>query len=139
LLAVTPNDDLNRLATLEFAHDFGGAEVYQLVPWEAVVDSPSTRREVIASVTKGRLLFREDATFGNLAQRFAQGEQIKRTRITEEFTLESFRELYGQDALLMFARRPNGALEIATVDKPLEPRAGDMLIALVPPEQPSKP
>ena len=134
LLAVTPNDDLNRLATLEFAHDFGGAEVYQLAPWQAAGESQSTRREVIASATKGRLLFREDATFGDLAQRIAQGQQIKRTRITDEFTEQSFREMYGEDALILFARRANGALDIATVDKPLEPQAGDMLIALVPPD-----
>jgi hypothetical protein len=138
LLAVTPNDDLNRLATLEFAHDFGGAGVYQLSPWMAANEALSTRREVIASVTKGRLLFRKDATFGNLAQRIAQGEQIKRTRITQEFTGESFRQMYGEDALILFARRANGTLEIGTVDKPIEPQPSDTLIALVPPDPPAE-
>lgn len=132
LLAVTPNDDLNRLATLEFAHDFGRAEVYQLAPWKSTNASPSTRREIVASASKGRVLFREDAAFGNLAQRFAQGEQIKRTRITQEFTGESFWQMYGEDALILFARRANGTLDVATVDKPIEPEAGDTLIALVP-------
>ena len=133
LLAATPNDDLNRLATMEFAHDFGMEEVYQLPPWERS-GATAGHRETAPAMNHGRLLFRADANFGNLAERMASGQEIKRTKITDEFTLESFTEFYGEDALILFIKRTDGDLDISTVDKAIEPEPGDMLIALVPPD-----
>jgi hypothetical protein len=44
LLAVTPNDDLNTLAAMEFAPVFGRENVYQLSPGEALLKKRASRR-----------------------------------------------------------------------------------------------
>ena len=41
LFAVTPNDEINSLAAIEYAHIFGRSEIYQLAPWESRSTSQS--------------------------------------------------------------------------------------------------
>jgi hypothetical protein len=76
-------------------------------------------------------LFSPEASYDELARRFAAGQQIKKTKITQEFTLDQFRERYGDRALLLFVKNPLGELKIAAADKPLKPEAGDTVFALV--------
>ena len=54
MLAVTPNDDLDRLASLEFSHDFGRANVYQLA---TKGERASERRQTSMAHIQGRKLF----------------------------------------------------------------------------------
>ena len=78
LLAMTPNDEVNTLAAMEFAERFGRAEVYQLATTE-----PSThRRDRVAAYRRGRTLFRKEATFDVLASRWGNQAVIKKTLIT---------------------------------------------------------
>jgi CPA1 family monovalent cation:H+ antiporter len=129
LLAVTPNDELNRLAALEYSHDFGRAGVYQLNP----LDGGSSRRETAPPHIQGRLLFAPEVTYDTLAARINHGAQIKRTGITEEFSFEDFRSRYGDSAIVLFVVTEAGQLNIATADAQLEPGAGQTVIALVDP------
>ena len=129
LLAATPNDDLNRLAVVEFGHVFGRANTYQLEPWRPA----SGKREPSAPHLEGRYLFREGVTYSELAGRVAQGAIVKRTHLTDEFTLDSFREMYGETGLVLFVKMENGELQVVTTDAPLAPKAGSTLIALVDP------
>ena len=132
MVAATPNDDLNRLAALEFTHIFGRANVYQLNPWQA----PGGKREANVAHIEGRYLFREEVDHGELASRIAKGAIVKRTHLTEEFSLEDFKEMYGDDALVLFVKSPTGELDIVTTDAKLDPKSGSTLIALVdPPEE----
>jgi NhaP-type Na+/H+ or K+/H+ antiporter len=129
LLAVTPNDDLNRLAVLEYSPDFGRAGVYQLNP----LDGGSSRRDTASPHIQGRLLFAPDVTYYTLAARMNGGAQIKRTRITDEFTFEDFQEMYSESLIVLFVVTEGGQLNIATADAPLVPKAGQTVIALVDP------
>ena len=126
-LAVTPNDDLNRLAAMELTNTFGSANSYQLSPWQ----SATGKREVNAPHIEGRYLFREDVTYGELASRIAQGAVVKRTHLTAEFTFADFQEMYGESGLVLFVKHPSGALDVVTTDAKLDPKDGDTLIALV--------
>ena len=132
LLAVTPNDDLNALAVMEFAQVFGRAEVYQLTPTEATAG----RRESTSPHIGGRYVFGPSANFDALALRLAQNSQIKRTKITEEFTYEQFRELYGPSAFVLFVKDEFGKLTVCSADAPSEPKPGQTVIALVDPVDP---
>ena len=115
----------------------GGDRPLQVLPAIACVAEAQGRREADTAHLEGRRLFSETANFGDLAARVAQGQAIKRTGLSEEFTMEDFRALYGEQALPMFCKSENGQLKIATADKPLDPGPGDTLISLVPAQQPT--
>jgi CPA1 family monovalent cation:H+ antiporter len=79
------------------------------------------------------LLFAPDVTYYTLAARMNGGAQIKRTRITDEFTFEDFQEMYSESLIVLFVVTEGGQLNIATADAPLVPKAGQTVIALVDP------
>ena len=129
LLAVTPNDELNRLAALEYLPDFGRAGVYQLNP----LDGGSSRRDTASPHIQGRLLFAPDVNYYTLASRINAGAQIKRTGITAEFTFADFQKMYGESLIVLFVLTEGGQLNIATAAAPLVPKPGQTVIAVVDP------
>jgi hypothetical protein len=129
LLAMTSNDEVNALATMEFTEQFGRAEVYQLVPREP----PGGRHERVPAHRRGRLLFHKNATFEYLEQRFRAGHQIKKTMISDDFTFKHFVERYGDTAVVLMVIDGNGRITINTTDQNLQPKPGQKVIALVEP------
>ncbi len=131
LLAMTPNDEVNTLASMEFAERFGRAEVYQL----ATGEPSSQRRDRVPAYRRGRTLFRKDATFDVLASRWGNGAILKKTMITEDFTFDDFRARYGENTIVLFA--VDGArLIVNTTEGPKTLKAGQKVIALVDPVEP---
>jgi CPA1 family monovalent cation:H+ antiporter len=129
LLAVTPNDEVNTLAAMEYVHVFSRANVYQLAPrarthsrWQTV---PETRR--------GRSLFQTDLTHQQLEQLMATGGVVKTTALTASFTWADFRTLYGEAALVLFAVDASKRLKIRTPQGSFQPAPGDRVVAIVPP------
>ena len=51
--------------------------------------------------------------------------------MTDEFTLESYRELYGAAALALMIISENGRLSILTSDSEYEPQSGESIISVV--------
>ena len=91
-VGMAPNDELNRLAAMEYAHDFGKSEIYQLSPW----DRGEGRRESWAPHIRGRILFNDKLTFHELSRRVDEvGWQFKRTKITSEYGFDEFQRSYG--------------------------------------------
>ncbi len=80
---------------------------------------------------RGRWLFDESISYGDLARRVAGGAVIKTTTLSEEFTFESFREHYGDSAVPLFVVTANKRLTVVTADQPADPKPGDALISLV--------
>jgi len=128
-MALTPNNELNRLAAMEYVHDFGRAEVYQLPPW----DHGGGRRQSYTPHARGRVLFDESLTFQAISRRFDEGAEIKRTKITDEFGFVDFQARYGENAIVLFLVDSNGQLTVATSEATLSPKSGEMVIALVDP------
>jgi NhaP-type Na+/H+ or K+/H+ antiporter len=136
LLALTPNDEANSLSNLNFAEIFGRDNVYQLPPARLERDEENGE-DFSPGHLRGRFLFAKRANFTALTRRFAEGGQIKRTSITEEFDREAFERLYGEEALPLFVVDPEGRLRVVTAgDRPVV-RPGSTLVALVeePPEE----
>jgi hypothetical protein len=131
LLAMTADDDVNVLATLHFRELFGRAEVYQLPLHEGgnprVAGAPSHLR--------GRNLFAAGVTYEALDRRFAAGQVVKATKLSQEFDYAAFRERYGEDALPLFIMTESGALNVCTADKKPSPKPGQTLISLVDPRR----
>ncbi len=128
LLALTANSEVNALAALHFEEYFGRDGVFQLSAGEPEKGRGET--EGISRMLRGRTLFAREATFPRLSGRFATGAEVKSTNLTDEFSLEDFRRLYGESARVMFVVR-DGALKVSTVEDRVTPRADDLIIALV--------
>lgn len=125
LMAMTPNDEVNSLAATEFAEMFGSANVYQFA-----APSSKERLERVPSHRRGRVLFADGVTHDALQLRFAAGAVIKKTTLSDDFTIDDFRQKY-PSALLLFTLPEKGKLTICTPGRKFEPRAGKKLIALV--------
>jgi len=127
LLAMTPNDEVNTLAAMGFAERFGRAEVYQV----AAAEASSGRTESVGAYRRGRTLFDKLTTIEQLETRFAAGATIKKTLLSDDFTLDDFLARYGDSTLLLFCLEENGNLTIATDEKDMLPKPGQKLVALV--------
>jgi NhaP-type Na+/H+ or K+/H+ antiporter len=136
VLAMTPNPEVNVLATLHFRDRFGRGEVYQL-PLAETAKTPAG--EPPFGDWGGRFLFSPQASHRELTRRFETGATIKATSLTERFGWDDFRAQHGDDALPLFAIQGRSLL-VATVDVPLRPAPGQTVIALVsaaPPDDPA--
>ncbi len=131
LLAMTPNDEVNALATLHFAEVFGRSSVFQLISRDRTADGSGP---TIPSHLRGRFLYAPDATHQAIAARVAAGAVFKRTTLSEEFGFDDFQSRHGNTALLMFVSKGPGDLEVIAAESTRSPKAGHTLISLVGPD-----
>ncbi|HBP20934.1 MAG TPA: hypothetical protein DEA08_24490 [Planctomycetes bacterium] len=129
--AATPNDEVNSLAVHRFVDFFGEAGVSQLAR-QGQTDTGHG-----AAFEQGRRLFAEDATWAALAARLQAGERIKATPLSAEFDYQSWRALYGPEALPLLVVTARGEVIPFSADHQPRPEAGDSLVALVPRESPA--
>lgn len=127
IFALTPNDEVNALSSLHYAHLFGRREVYQL----AMTAKPGKDGDAFPTHLRARILFGEDWTYDALVERWDRGARFKATKLTEQFGMEEWRREHGKTAIPMVAVDGEGRVKVATVDRPLDPQPGDTLIALV--------
>ncbi len=125
-LALTPNDEVNTLTSMHFAHEFGRSMTYQLPP-DTV---PSKEKPGGTTSEGGRRLFAPSADYFDLSGRFARG-RVRVTLLTETFDYEAFLAEHSEGALPLFALSKDAKLSVATVDKPLAPGPGDRVFALI--------
>ncbi|MFK7737497.1 MAG: cation:proton antiporter [Pirellulaceae bacterium] len=127
-LAVTPSDEVNTLATMEYTHIFSRASVYQM---ESRTKSPG-RWQSIPEKRRARMLFSETVFHSVLADMFEKGAVVKATPLTESFSMEEFRKTHGEDVVVLFSVDADRKLHIRTSAADFEPAAGDTVIAIVP-------
>jgi NhaP-type Na+/H+ or K+/H+ antiporter len=127
LLAMTPNDEVNTLAAIGFVERFGRAGVYQVA-----ADEDSNKQPAHQDAYRGgRTLFDPPLTIGQLEARLSAGAVIKKTLLTDDFSLEDFRARYSDSAVMLLVVDEAGQLRVATSDSDTTPKAGDKVIALV--------
>ncbi|MDP7655392.1 MAG: NAD-binding protein, partial [Roseibacillus sp.] len=126
LVAGTSNDEVNSLATREFAHIFGKANVWQIAP----SDKDAHPTTSVASHRRGRICFSEEPTFQNLQNLACRDGIIKKTLLTEIFTLEHFHAIHGEEAVILFLHDESKGLRPAAADLENIP-AGTTIYSLV--------
>jgi NhaP-type Na+/H+ or K+/H+ antiporter len=126
MLALTGNDEFNVLAANRGAELFGRKESYR----QSINTTGVSLQDPSSEVLEGRILFAKNATHQELDRRFAKGDIIKATTLTEEFTYDDFRLQY-PTALLMFVVDSAGSLNVITADAPVLPSDGQTVVALV--------
>jgi len=126
LIATTPNDEVNSLAGQNFIHAFGSENVWQVAP----ADDDAHHQTAVAGHMRGRICFPNRPQYRRLENFAAQGAVIKKTTITDQFTMENFKELYGEDHILLFRVTEERGLDIAR-DEMRAPGSETTLYAMV--------
>ncbi|MBT8383975.1 MAG: cation:proton antiporter [Ignavibacteria bacterium] len=127
LIALTPNDEANSLAALHMSEEFERGEMYQLPP---LSKKSGKEVEFSAKHLRARFLFGEGINFYQLNSLFQQGWSIKSTKISDEFTFKDMQTHYSEKIIPFFLIDDYGRLSISTIEKSLEPKLGDTVIAL---------
>ncbi|NLG20133.1 MAG: sodium:proton antiporter [Actinomycetales bacterium] len=132
-VAATDDDGTNTTAAREFGHTLGRSHVFQLLREDA---SPSTHdRHSSAQRLSARAPFRPALTHEELDERVAAGMVVRRTSLTESFTVEDYQER-NPEAVLLFSHDGTRA-QVITEDTDL-PESGVTLIALAPAREPKR-
>lgn len=129
LLATTPNDEVNSLATQHFVHVFGREYIWQVAP----LDDGEHHSTAVASHMRARISFPSRPKFTRLERFAAEGAVIKKTTLTEQFTIKDFQEMYGEDHILLFHVSEERGLLVAH-DEMRNPAPGTTLYAMIRPE-----
>ena len=129
LIALTPNDDVNTLASSHYAELFGGAYVYQLHPAKLPAGIGSNP----AADLGGRFLFGSAWDYQSVLTALEAGGQVRRTTLSEEYRLEDYQDS-DDEAVPLFIVRSGGRLSIVLSgsDDPLSGAGpGDTIVSLV--------
>ncbi|NLS91031.1 MAG: hypothetical protein GXX96_02450 [Planctomycetaceae bacterium] len=128
-LALTPNREVNSLAGQHFSEVFGRNSVFLLPSPPA----KGIRAETAPKFVHGRIAFGSEITFDYLQNRFAQGAEVKKTKLTDEFDFQAFQAHYNGTAVPLFLVSESGRLTVFTAVDPPQPKIGQTVIALVDP------
>ncbi len=127
MLAVTSNTEVNSLACLRFAEDFGRQEVYQL-PFSYAKDG---RHELVPQKHRGRWLFREELNYADLREFAGHTPQVRNTKLTPAFDYNAFLSENGDKLLPLFILKADRSIQICTVKAFRNPKPGDRVVSLV--------
>ncbi len=126
MLAMTPNDEVNSLATERLGHLLGRANVFQLAP------RADGGRHDATHTHRVRYLFGADETFRRISERFAAGAILQATRLTPELTYARWRSLYEAGGVPLFVVT-RGRVAVFSTDLAPLPKSGDVLVSLLTP------
>lgn len=127
-IALTPNDQVNSLAAIEFHEVFERSELYQLKP-----DTPNKQRVAQSLDSKrARYVFSGGTTYFTLNELHDQRFIVKSTKLTDEFDYQMFREKYTPQAVLLFSINEARELTVFTDELGPNPQSGETLLAFVP-------
>ena len=131
-IAATPDDGTNTTASEEFIHTLGRANVFQLRRADSGSDEKKKQPERAATLDRlsARAPFRPSATHEQLEELVGQGMTVRRTELTEAFTLDDYLAR-NPEAVLLFTHDGTRA-SVITEDSTV-PEQGVSLIALARP------
>jgi NhaP-type Na+/H+ or K+/H+ antiporter len=129
LLALTPNDDVNTLASTRFAPTFGGAETFQLVPRRkntGIGSDPATE-------FGGRQLFSPDWNYHSLDDFLERGGEVRRIKLGTDAAITDSQLSSASIVAVLFVVKTTGRVQVI-VESNTEPlrdvAPGDTVIAL---------
>ncbi len=124
-IGLTPNDEVNALASAHFAALYGKANVFQAASAENTGDD--VRKDL-----RGRVLFSKEHSLTSLDIAVGRGAKVKGTQLTDEFNFAEFMERF-PDAIPLGVLE-DGRLSLFTAGKDPEAEPGQTLLTLVTPE-----
>ena len=135
LFSLSPQSDLNALATMRFKPEFGKSGVFSLPSkGEAEEGADKASAERI-----GRTLFGMDVTYSRLSGLLGDGAEIHSTTLTDSFGYDDFLARFGDEALPLFAITPRENLRVFTAEDSIKPGSGWTLLYLFRTEEEQEP
>jgi len=128
LMALTPNDEANSLAALHMSDAFERGELYQLPP---ISEKSGNELEFSPKHLRARFLFGEGINYYHLSALFEQGWSLKSTKLSDSFGYADMKNHYGEKVIPFFLIDANEKLIISTIENPIKPKSGELVIALV--------
>lgn len=125
MLALTGNDEVNTLASLNFIELFGRSQVYQL-------PAANQRGPATPAHLRGRALFGPETTYELLNSGMETGAIIKATPLTASFSYADYQAHYRNRAVPLALVSDNARLTLFTTDNQPTPKAGQTIIGLIP-------
>ncbi len=133
VLALTPNDEVNTLISVQMSHEFGRRNVFQ-ISGDSVPKKGAKSASNDAGELRGRQLFSDSVDYFHMSRRLAANGRITVTTLSDKFTLADFQALHGPEAVLLFAVSPAGKLLVNSADSAFKAERESRIIAMVPPE-----
>lgn len=126
MVAFTPNDEVNSLATLQFSEILGRSNVFQL----AANTKWNQDEDEVSDHLSGRLLFNKDFTYTRLSNAIQSEEDLHMEQLTAEYTFLDFMapDDGKEKKIPLFHITSNNELHPFTIDYPMTPAKGDKLI-----------
>jgi len=128
LLAASRRHEANAVVCQQFRHQFDSSKIFSIRTGSL---DEATDEEDIVPELRFNPLFREGTTWTKLASMLSQGSEIRSTQLTEQYTLDDYRERMGSDTIPLFALDEEGRLRWVTDEEKLQPRPGWTLSSLV--------
>jgi hypothetical protein len=114
---MTPNRELNLLASRNFLREFGQQRLFRArarVKSRGTTSKVASEKAHVNEVLHGRVLFAEDAVFPALAARVRAKQAIRSTTLSDEFGWSAWLKQH-PDALPLFAISPQGRVEVYAI------------------------
>lgn len=131
VLVVSPYKYANSLVTHHFQHQFGSDKVHGLSVNET---NSMSAHQPNTSYLKSLGLFC-DATYSQLASAVSKNSEIKRTAITEEFTLDDYIEQYKGRFTPLFTLNAKGRARVVKNREDLEKEDVTHILSLIQPAE----
>ena len=125
MIAMTPNDEVNSLASLHFKDVVGSIRTYQL-PRQAASSAATS----VAMQLGGENLFGEKVTYDYLAKQFSKDAVLDALEI-DSTTPNNYEE---KGVVPLFIVSPEGQLKVWTADNPPIPLIGEKLVVVATPQ-----
>lgn len=129
VLGLSPQRELNVIASMRYKRDFGANRVYVLLTSQ---DKRGSDKHQVGLEHRGYTLFSEDMTYSKFASQLARGHEIRSTRLSDEFDFSAYRARY-PECVPLFAMDHKGQLEAFVSGGSMRPVAGWTVISLLPP------
>ncbi|MEL6152265.1 MAG: tetratricopeptide repeat protein, partial [Chloroflexota bacterium] len=118
MLALTPNHEVNSLASLHFRNVFDKEEVYQL---------PASNDEAIAELLSGRELFDHHVTYNYLSTLFREGGKVSQLPVDDT---DGVSRAIENGFTPLFVVTPQRQLKVWTAEETPEFNAGDTVVGV---------
>lgn len=123
MIALTPSDEVNRLALEQFLPAFGRAHLFRVASKNTKRDDPHHA---------GRTLFADDLDAEELRNQLQNGARIRATKLTEQFGPAEYNKQHQDQARPLFLVTSDKKLQIVTKDSPAMLKVGLTVLGLVP-------
>ncbi len=134
LLALSGNEAHNALVSTDLAPELGRAAIYQV----NARGKDEEDRQALSYTLQGRTFLHSGVQFDELLRRHHKGWIYQRTRLSEEYPPEQYKQEAGPDHEIVLVIR-KGAIQFASREAPVEPAIGDTVLAYVPKPPEPKP